>query len=72
MPVKSVESSPGHRVMEYRCEICGEYACFGFGARILDALRTGDVRRAGRWYCVDHVPGEPAAATGGDLFGRVA
>ena len=67
MPVRSVESSPGHRVMEYRCEVCGEYAGRGFDAHVREALRTGDVKRAGQWYCAKHLP-----VAGGDLFGRAA
>lgn len=55
MPVRSVESSPGHRVMEYRCEVCGEYASYGFDVHVREALRTGDVKRAGQWYCAKHV-----------------
>jgi hypothetical protein len=51
MPVRSVESSPGHRVFEFRCDTCGAYACAGEDCHITEALRTGDVSPAGRWFC---------------------
>lgn len=56
VPVKSVEASPGHRVLEYRCEVCGVYAVLGFNANLREALRTGDVTKAGQWYCGEHAP----------------
>lgn len=50
MPVRSVESSPGHRVLEFRCD-CGDYAVVGEGCNIRAAMNTKDVKRAGTWYC---------------------
>lgn len=51
MPVRSVESSPGHRVFEFTCEHCGKPACTGVGVDLLRAIRTGNVTYAGRWFC---------------------
>jgi hypothetical protein len=51
MPARTTESSPGHRVMVFDCDTCGGPASFGLGANLRDALRTGDVSRAGRWLC---------------------
>lgn len=51
MPARSVESSPGHRVMEFTCEDCGAPAIAGVDCDLREALRTGDATKAGRWYC---------------------
>lgn len=51
MPVQSVEASPGHRVMVFRCEICGAPAVIGIGCHIRQAMQTGDASKAGRWFC---------------------
>ncbi len=57
-PVKSVESSPGNRVFQFTCEVCGAMATEGFGVDLRRAMATGDVKHAGRWYCSAHVPQE--------------
>ena len=54
MPVRSVESSPGHRVVVHECEVCGAPAAFGIGVNLRRALETGDVKHAGRWFCFEH------------------
>ena len=51
MPVRSVESSPGHRVFEFTCEVCGAPACASEGTDLLRAIKTGKVEHAGRWFC---------------------
>lgn len=54
MPVKSVESSPGHRVLTHTCEMCGAPASFGEGVDLRRALATGNVAHAGKWFCFEH------------------
>lgn len=75
MPVRSVESSPGHRVMVETCDVCGAPAPFGEGVNMRAALRTGDASKAGRWFC-GWVDGAPVCVgkgrVGGDLSGRAA
>jgi len=56
MPVRSVESSPGHRVIVHTCEDCGAPAPFGFKSNLRRALATGNVEHAGKWFCRDHNP----------------
>ncbi|WP_157970131.1 hypothetical protein [Pelagibacterium sediminicola] len=51
MPVQSVESSPGHRVIVTTCEGCGARADFGEDVDLRRALSSGDKRYAGRWWC---------------------
>ena len=51
MPARSVETAPGHRVMIFTCETCGAPASFGEGVNLREALSSGDVTRAGRWFC---------------------
>jgi hypothetical protein len=59
MPVRSVESSPGHRVFAHDCEVCGAPAAFGIGVNLRRALETGDVKHAGKWWCgYDPMTGE--------------
>lgn len=50
MTVRSVESSPGHRVLVMTC-ICGQQATHGTNCNIREALRTGNVALAGQWAC---------------------
>lgn len=50
MPVSTVETAPGVRVFDFRCE-CGEQAIYGRDVHLREALRTGDVSRAGKWTC---------------------
>jgi hypothetical protein len=54
MPVQSVLSSPGHRVIVHTCEVCGAPAPFGFNSNLRRALSTGNVQHAGKWYCAAH------------------
>lgn len=56
MPVQSVESSPGHRVMVHTCEVCAEPAPFGHEVNLRRALATGKVEYAGKWFCREHNP----------------
>lgn len=51
MPIRTVETAPGYRVIDYRCDVCGGPASYGFGGSVREALRTGDASKAGRWTC---------------------
>jgi hypothetical protein len=51
MPARTVQPSPGHRVFEFTCDTCGGPASFGEGVNLREALRSGDVSKAGRWFC---------------------
>lgn len=64
MPVKSVESSPGHRVLLHFCEDCGAPASFGFNSNLRRALATGNVDHAGQWFCAEHRPDRKAKGQG--------
>lgn len=49
MPIRSVESSPGHRVFERSCEGCGSLdAPHGVGS-YTEALRTKDASKVKCW-----------------------
>lgn len=49
MPIRSVESSPGHRVFERSCDGCGSpNAPFGTG-RYTDALNSRDPSKVKCW-----------------------
>jgi hypothetical protein len=77
MPARSTESSPGHRVMVFDCDTCGGPASFGEGVNLREALRSGDVSKAGRWFCgIDTATKRfvciGKGRAGGDLLGRAA
>lgn len=56
MPARTVESSPGHRVLVHECEVCGAPAPFGTSVDLRKALATGNVKHAGQWHCAKHKP----------------
>ena len=60
MPVRTVQSSPGNRVLVHTCDHpgCEEWGCTGFGVNLRRALETGDVKHAGKWFCPEHLPQE--------------
>ena len=39
------------RVFLFSCEGCGKPAGFGDGVSLRAAMATGDVEKAGRWFC---------------------
>jgi len=51
MPARSYQIPGGARVLLFSCEVCGGTAHFSRGSSILAALHSGDVKRAGEWYC---------------------
>jgi len=51
MSVTSYQIPDGARVLVFTCEDCGSPAHFSIGAHVMDALRTKDQSKAGRWYC---------------------
>jgi len=51
MPAKSYQIPGGARVLLFTCEVCGGPAHFGRDVKLLVALRTGDAKREGEWYC---------------------
>lgn len=65
------------QVLLFLCEDCGRPAAHGVGSSIRAALATGDLAKAGKWYCglragvpccksrvdySDPIPGAPAPA----------
>lgn len=58
MPVRTVETAPGVRVLDFRCDAegCGSEATYGENSDIREAMRTGDQSKAGRWWCSTHAP----------------
>lgn len=63
MPAASYQITGGAKVLVFTCEDCGRPAHFGIDAHILEALHTGKVERAGRWYC-GRVNGTPCCVEG--------
>lgn len=51
MPLRTVQIEGGTRVLVTTCEACGASAPYGEGVDLRGALRTGDVSKAGRWWC---------------------
>lgn len=51
MPAASYQIPGGSRVLMFTCDDCGAPAMFGVGCDIRAALQSGDVSRAGRWFC---------------------
>lgn len=51
MPVRSHQIPGGAKVLLFFCEGCGAPAHFSEDAHILEAVQSGKVERAGRWYC---------------------
>lgn len=56
MPARSVESSPGNKVIIATCEVCGEPAPFGMGVNLRLSLQTKKPEHAGKHYCAEHYP----------------
>jgi hypothetical protein len=57
MPVATHQIPYGARVLVFTCDGCGEAAMFGADCDVLAAVRTGDVRKAGHWFCGRHHDG---------------
>lgn len=56
MPVRSHQIEGGSKVLLFTCDVCGIPASFGEGVNVRAALSTGDVKKAGFWFCRDHHP----------------
>lgn len=54
MPVRSHQIEGGSKVLLFACDVCGAPASFGEGVNVRAALATGDVKKAGTWYCAAH------------------
>lgn len=59
MPVETYQIPGGARVLIFTC-CCGAPAHFGVDSDVRAALRTGDVTKAGTWFCGMDATGEPA------------
>jgi hypothetical protein len=62
MPAASYQIPGGAKVLVFTCETCGGPAHFSEDAHILEAVHTGKVERAGRWYC-GRVEGKPVCVS---------
>lgn len=51
MPVIRHQIEGGALVLLFTCERCGEPASHGEDVDLLRALRTGDARHGGKWWC---------------------
>lgn len=62
MPVRTCKiRGTDATVIEHTCEICGNYAMFGFGVfltKAYEAMDKGNINLAkeflGKWYCKEH------------------
>ncbi len=50
MTASTYQIPGGSRVLVHYCE-CGDWGAFGRRVNLREALRTGDVSRAGIWTC---------------------
>lgn len=51
MTVQTYQIPGGSRVLLFSCDDCGAPALFGTHCNVRAALKSGDVSRAGRWFC---------------------
>lgn len=76
MPARTHQIPGGAKVMMFTCDDCGAPASFSIGANLREALSTGDVTKAGRWFC-GWANGQPTCigkgrAAPADLLGHAA
>ena len=51
MPAATYQIPGGARVFVFTCDVCGAPASFGVGCNLHAAIRSGDVTKAGQWFC---------------------